>query len=80
MGTGTALRRESFAVAKLDTCLDRLKDDAFAEHILTDELRVPQVADHIAGSAGLTLRPNTDNPLRGAARRAWVSAKHIRVV
>jgi hypothetical protein len=36
------------------------------------------VADEIAATAGLTLRPNTDSRLRGYLRRSWTSLKHIR--
>jgi len=79
VATGRAgLRRESFAVARLDDCLERLADPAFAEHIHTDDISIAQVADRIAASSGLTLRPNTDGALRGRLRRAWVGAKHIR--
>lgn len=71
-------RRESWAVSRLDQCLDRLRGAEFAEHIRTDHLTVPQVADRIAASAGLTLSPDTDGPLRGRLRRAWVGVRHIR--
>ncbi|MET9293910.1 AAA family ATPase [Streptomyces sp. NPDC003077] len=77
-GKNAALRRETFAVRKLDLCLDRLRAPEFAEHLWTDHLTVPQVADHIAASCGLTLTPNTDGPLRGRVRRAWTGVKHIR--
>ncbi|GAU70405.1 Jag-like protein [Streptomyces sp. NBRC 110611] len=77
-GKQTALRRESFAVSKLDLCLERLRAPEFAEHIRTDRISVPQVADHIAASAGLTLAPNTDGALHGRLRRAWTGVKHIR--
>lgn len=72
------MRREGFAVAKLDLCLERLHGEDFAEHVRTDHLTIPQVADHICASAGLTLRPNTDGALRGRLRRAWTGVKHIR--
>ncbi|WP_182883074.1 AAA family ATPase [Microbispora sp. H10949] len=78
-GKDAPLRRESFAVAKLDLCLERLREEEFAEHVWTDRLTIPQVADHIAASAGLTLTPNTDNALRGRLRRAWTGIKHIRL-
>jgi hypothetical protein len=78
-GKNTALRLESFAVAKLGLCLDRLRGREFAEHVRTDHLTVAQVADHVAASAGLTLAPNTDSALRGRLRRAWTGAKHIRL-
>jgi hypothetical protein len=77
-GKNAPLRRESFAVSKLDLCLDRLRETEFAEHLWTDHLTIPQVADHIAASAGLTLTSNTDSALRGRLRRAWTGAKHIR--
>ncbi len=77
-GKDAPLRRESFAVSKLDLCLERLRAPEFAEHIRTDHISIPQVADHIAASAGLRLTPNTDSPLRGRLRRAWTGAKHIR--
>ncbi|MCT2584793.1 AAA family ATPase [Actinophytocola gossypii] len=75
-----SLRRESFAVAKLDGCLDRLRGEEFAEHVWTDDLPVPRVAERVAASAGLPLAPNTDGPLRGRARRAWTGVRHIRIV
>ncbi len=77
-GKEAPLRRESFALSRLDVCLDRLREAEFAEHLWTDHLTVPQVAEHIAGSAGLMLPPNTDGALRGRLRRAWTGVKHIR--
>jgi hypothetical protein len=77
-GKDAPLRRESFAVSKLDLCLERLRETEFAEHVWTDRLTIPQVADRIAASTGLTLAPNTDSTLRGRLRRAWTGAKHIR--
>ncbi|MGI5526167.1 AAA family ATPase [Streptomyces syringium] len=77
-GKDAPLRRESFAVSKLDVCLARLREAEFAEHVWTDHIPVARVADHIADSAGLTLTPNTDSPLRGRLRRAWTGARHIR--
>ncbi len=77
-GRDTALRRESFAVANLDRCLERLSGPGFAEHLRTDRLSIPQVAESIAASAGLALTPNTDRALHGRLRRAWIGARHIR--
>lgn len=79
VGREGTLRMESFAVAKLDGCLDRLREPEFAEHIWTDRLPVPAVAEHIARSCELTLAPNTDGPVRHRLRRVWTSAKHIRL-
>ncbi|MFD3521864.1 AAA family ATPase [Streptomyces sp. NPDC058653] len=77
-GLGRGPRRESFGVAKLDHCLERLSRPEFGEHIRTDDMTVPQVADTVAGSAGLRLAPNTDGAFRHRLRRAWISVKHIR--
>lgn len=77
-GANSPLFRDSFAQSKLDLCLERLRGTEFAEQLWTDHLTVPQVADHVAASAGLTLTPNTDSALRGRLRRAWTGIKHIR--
>jgi hypothetical protein len=77
-GRDAPLRRESFAVSKLDHCLERLSGPEFAEHVRTDLLTVPQVADRIAASAGLALAPSTGGALRGRLRRAWTGVRHIR--
>ncbi len=77
-GKHVSSRRESFAVSRLDLCLQRLREPEFAEQLWTDHLTIPQVADRIAVSAGLTLTPNTDGALRGWLRRAWTGARHIR--
>ncbi|MDI2132896.1 AAA family ATPase [Yinghuangia seranimata] len=77
-GHDASLRRESFAVANIDRCLDALRAPEFAEHIETDHISVAGVADHIAHSAGLTLAQDTDGPLRGRLRRARVGLAHIR--
>ena len=78
-GKSTSLRRESFAVSRLDLCLERLRAAEFAEQVWTDRLTIPQVADRIAASAGLALAPDTDSALRGRLRRAWTGIKHIRL-
>jgi hypothetical protein len=77
-GLGRGLKRESFAVEKLDLCLERLSGPLFGEHIRTDHVSVPRVADLIAESAGLRLAPNTDGPLKHRLRKAWTGVRHIR--
>jgi hypothetical protein len=77
-GWGRGLRRESFAVRKLDLCLERLNGPAFAHHLRTDRLTVPQVADEAAAVAGLRLEPDTDGPLRHRLRRIRVGLSHVR--
>ncbi|MDP9683285.1 AAA family ATPase [Streptomyces griseoviridis] len=71
-------RRESWAVSRLDHCLERLREPEFAEHLWTDRLTVPETADRIAAAAGLRLRPNTDGPLRTRLRQAGVGLRHLR--
>ncbi|MFC7308308.1 AAA family ATPase [Streptomyces monticola] len=77
-GKDAPLRRESFAVRKLDHCLERLAEPGFGEHLWTDRVTVPQVADHIAAAAGLRLAPNTDGPVRHWLRKAGTGIRHIR--
>jgi hypothetical protein len=75
---GLGLGHERWAVGRLDECLDRLQDPAFAAHVRTDELSVPQVADVIARSAGLALSPDTSWPALGRLRRYRVTLAHVR--
>jgi hypothetical protein len=75
---GAEARRGSWALADLDENLRRLAGPRFAEHIHTDQLTVAQVADAVAGAAGLTLAPATGGPLRATVRRYLTTARHIR--
>lgn len=72
------LRREQFAVDKLDHCLTQLAEPEFAEHIWTDTTTVTAVADRIAGTSGLRLAPDTDSRARGRLRRMVVTLRHSR--
>ncbi|MEU4010368.1 AAA family ATPase [Streptomyces pseudogriseolus] len=76
---GGGLRRESWAVERLDHCLERLAGPEFAEHLWTDHSTVPKTADRIAVLAGLTLRPNHEGRLRTRLRQAAVGVRHIRL-
>lgn len=77
-GKDAPLRRESFAVGRLDDCLERLREPEFAEHLWTDRTPVARVADRIAVLSGFTLEPNRDGALRGRLRRTWTGVRHIR--
>ncbi|WP_433434733.1 AAA family ATPase [Nonomuraea sp. CA-141351] len=77
-GMSPGLKREAFAVSRLDECLERLRGPEFAEHVDTERLTVPQVADRVAAAAGLALAPNTDGPLRHRLRRIGISLRHVR--
>jgi AAA domain len=72
------LSHDRWAVDHLDQCLARLRQPEFAEHVPTDGCRVAQVADAIAASAGLTIAPSSDGPVRAWLRRRATSIRHIR--
>lgn len=77
-GKPTTLRGDTWAVSKLDLCLERLRTPQFATHVWTDTTPVREVADRIATTSGLTLLPNTDPRPVAFARRTWTGLKHIR--
>ena len=76
---GWTPRREAFAVARLDRCLDALRAPLFAHHLWTDDLTVPQVAEQVGALAGLDLLPRSRGPLRQQLRQRWVSLRHLRL-
>ncbi|MBU7598373.1 hypothetical protein JGS22_012285 [Streptomyces sp. P38-E01] len=78
LGRQRALRRESWAVERLDLCVERLREPEFHEQLWTDGLTVPMVAERLAAAAGLEPAPDTASPVRGSLRRGWTSLKHIR--
>jgi hypothetical protein len=78
VGRNAGLRRETWAVRRLDHCLERLREPEFAEHLWTDHATVPETADRIAVLAGLTLRPHTGGALRTRLRQVGVGIRHIR--
>lgn len=78
-GFGLGLKREQWAVNRLDECLNRLQSPEFAEHIDTEQRTVPQVADAIARAAALPILPYTDGRLRATLRRYGTSLRHIRL-
>ncbi|MCM6774894.1 AAA family ATPase [Nocardia sp. CDC159] len=69
---------DDFALGKLDRCLDQLRRSEFAEHVWTDDIDIPAVAERIADSAGLPLSGRRDRPLLDRLRRTWVSLTHAR--
>ncbi|MFD0316504.1 AAA family ATPase [Streptomyces flavalbus] len=77
-GRKPGARAETWAVRRLDHCLERLREPEFAEHLWTDDTTVPKTADRIAVLAGLTLKPNNEGALRTRLRQAAVGVRHIR--
>lgn len=72
------LARESFAVERVESYLERLQRPEFAEHVWTDSLTIPEVAEHVAAACDLRLRPRDPSQLRTALRRARTTIRHMR--
>jgi hypothetical protein len=73
------LRRESFAVARLDGALRSLREPLFAEQIDTDVLDLGAVVERIAERSGLTLTPDDGSRVRRRLRTMRVGLRHIRL-
>lgn len=77
-GRGLGLLPDRFATSRVDSYLERLSRPEFAEHVWTDRITIPEVAERIAASAGLALLETRDAPLRGRMRRAVTAVQHLR--
>jgi len=75
---GREPRTQPWEVDVLDGWLEQLRRPEFAQHVHTDHRTVAQVADIISGSAGLTIQPSTDGPVRAWLHRYATTARHIR--
>ncbi len=78
LGLGRACDGRASPSPGSTTRLERLALPDFAQHVRTDRSTVPEVAEAVAASAGLTLLPNTYGPLRQRLRRARVGLQHMR--
>ena len=76
---GLGRTRDSFALSHLGFCLRQLREPAFAEHLWTDGQSVPEIADTIAGLAGLAILPSADGPVRAQLRLVAIGLRHIRI-
>jgi AAA domain-containing protein len=75
---GLEPRTQPWETRVLDDWLEQLRRPEFAQHIHTDHQNVAQVADVIARSAGLTMTPSTDGPVRAWLHRYSTTMRHIR--
>jgi predicted kinase len=75
---GLEPRTQPWETEVLGGWLEQLHRPEFAQHVHTDHKTVAQVADIIAGSAGLAITPSTDGPVRSWLHRYATTARHIR--
>jgi hypothetical protein len=75
---GREPRTQPWQVKVLDGWLEQLRRPEFAQHVHTDHRTVAQVADVISRSAGLTIKPSTDGPMRAWLHRYATTVRHIR--
>jgi hypothetical protein len=75
---GREPRTQPWETEILDEWLAQLRRPEFAQHVHTDHKTVAQVADIISGSAGLTIKPSTDGPVRARLHRYATTVRHVR--
>jgi hypothetical protein len=76
---GLEPRTQPWEVDRLDEWLEQLRQPEFAEHIDTEHRSVAQVADTISSSAGLSITPSTDGPVRAWMHRYATTVRNIRM-
>jgi len=74
---GLEPRTQPWQTEVLDGWLEQLRRPEFAQQVQTDHKTIAQVADDIAGSAGLVIRPSTDGPVRTWLHRYATTARHV---
>jgi hypothetical protein len=75
---GLEPRTQPWEIRVLDGWLKQLRRPEFGQHIHTEHKTVAQVADEIARSAGLAIKPSTGGPVRAWLHRYATTARHIR--
>jgi AAA domain len=75
---GLEPRTQPWETEVLDDWLEQLHRPEFAQHVHTDHKTVAQVADIISLSAGVTITPSTDGPVRAWLHRYATTARHVR--
>jgi len=75
---GGVPRRETFAEASLERCLQQLRRPGFAEQVWTDDLTLDEVVEAVAALAGLTLVPQQGGRLRERLQQTSVTLRHVR--
>jgi len=73
------LKRDLWALAQVDRCLEALTQPGFAEQVDTTHRSVAEVADAVAALVGLPIAPNHDGAVRGWLRRTRTSLRHVRL-
>lgn len=76
---GLEPRTQPWEVDRLDEWLRQLRQPEFAEQVYTDDKSVAQVADIISSSAGLSIMPSTDGPMRAWLHRYATTVRTIRM-
>jgi hypothetical protein len=75
---GLEPRRQRWEVDHLAEWLRVLGQPEFAQQVHTDHKTIAQVADIIAGSAGLAITPSVGGPLRAWLHRYATTVRHVR--
>ena len=73
------VKRDLWALAQVDRCLEALTYPGFAEQVDTTHRSVAEVADAVAALVGLPIAPGHDGPVLGWFRRTRTGLRHIRL-
>jgi len=72
-------KKNAWAFKQIERCVDALSDEAFNDHIQTDNLSIDDVVEEIARRSKITLHPDTRSTLKKKMDRIFVWKKHIRI-
>jgi len=73
-------KKNAWAFDQVERCVTSLSNDAFKEHIHTDEMTIDQVVEEIAHRCNLKLKNDTRSNMRKKLDRIVVWKKHVRLL
>jgi len=75
---GRGEKKNSWAIDQIERCVEKLSDEAFRNHIHTDEMTIDEVVNYICEKCNLKMKTEDRSKIRKKLDRIIVWKKHFR--